>query len=73
MKSARNTALTFYKEFYGHKFVRHFRAPSDLKNSRIRNTGNQVIVDDSKNYGYKYIKEADYGHVTPMCMIWPYW
>ena len=48
MKSTKTTIQTFYKEFYGPKFVRHFRAPSDLKNSKIRNTGNQVIVDDSK-------------------------
>jgi len=73
MKSARNTALTFYKEFYGHKFVRHFRAPSDLKNSRIRNTGNQVIVDDSKKLWLQVHKRSGlwpcYTHVYDFGLI----
>lgn len=40
---------SFYNSFYGPNFFRHFRAPTDLKNKKIRNPGNQVTVKKPKN------------------------
>jgi len=43
-----STIQSFYKEFYGPKFVRHFRAPTDLKTKKKRNPGNQAIIENTK-------------------------
>jgi len=40
------TKQDFYKKFYGQKFVRHFRAPTDLKNKNLKYYGNQVLVQN---------------------------
>lgn len=49
---------TFYKSFYGPNFFRHFRAPTDLKNKKIRNPGNQVIVKNIKQISLQVHKRS---------------
>lgn len=44
----KSTILNFYREFYGPIFVRHFRAPTDLKTHKKRNPGNQTIIENPK-------------------------
>ncbi|MBW4257866.1 hypothetical protein KTG15_09210 [Methanobacterium sp. YSL] len=55
------TIQSFYIEFYGSKFVRHFRAPTDLKTKKL-NPGNQVIIEDTRKLWL---------HVHKRSGLWP--
>jgi hypothetical protein len=48
MTSTKITIQSFYKEFYGHNFLRHFRAPTNLKIRKKRHSGNQHIIKNPK-------------------------
>lgn len=62
MESTKPTIQSFYKEFYGPKFVRHFRAPTDLKTKKNQNPGNQAIIEDTRKLWL---------HVHKISGLWP--
>lgn len=61
-----NTLLNFYKDFYGEKFARYFRRPSDFKLSRIQymvETPKQLYLHIHRNSGFHpcYTSVYNYG------------